>query len=320
MDVDALMMQLADGLLRRIVARRRPELRGPVRTRTRARKLIGLVYIAPALFLTSCLFLAPLCMGIWMSLSKWQVLGGHSFVGLANYRQLVRDPDFGQSLAFGGLFTIVVVPLVLIAGLMLAILLHRPRRSVAIVRAAVIAPVTIGFATASYLWLSLLDPNTGILDRFLVDLHIAGQPVNWLDSRTSAMAMVILVTTWKQAGFAMIVLMNGLQAVPQEVEEAAKIDGAGSFRVLWSVKLPLMRRSMVLATVFVGLACFLSFDQFYVLTGGGPNNSTITPVFRIYDTAFIQGDFGYASAMSVGVMAIVLLVTSLQLRLIPRDY
>ena len=156
--------------------------------------------------------------------------------------------------------------------------------------------MTIGFATASYLWLSLLDPSTGIFDRFLLDIHLVSHSVNWLSTSGLALAMVVIVTVWKLAGFAMIILVNGLQCVPADVEEAARIDGAKRLRILWSIKLPLMRRSIVLAMVFVALAGFLSFDQFYILTGGAPNGSTITAVFRIYDTAFIQGNLGYAAA------------------------
>jgi multiple sugar transport system permease protein len=264
------------------------------------------------------LFLIPLGLGAWMSLNNWPVLGSHAFVGLSNYRHLFDDGGFRHSLLFTAGFTVVIVPIVLGFGLFLASLMQHSRRGVAVIRAAVIAPVTIGFATASYLWLSLLDPSTGVFDRVLIDVHIVRQPVNWLDSSGLALFMVVIVTVWKLAGFAMIVLMNGLQSVPAEVEEAARVDGARRLRALWSIKLPLMRRSIVLALVFVGLAGFLSFDQFYIMTGGAPNDSTITAVFRIYDTAFIQGNLGYAAAMSVIMLALVLAVTRLELIMLPR--
>ena len=130
--------------------------------------------------------------------------------------------------------------------------------------------------------------------------------------------MVVIVTVWKLAGFAMIIMINGLQSVPADIEEAAKIDGARRLRILWNIKLPLMRRSIVLATVFIALAGFLSFDQFYILTGGAPNGSTITAVYRIYDTAFIQGNLGYAAALSMALLVLVLIITGLELALLPR--
>lgn len=302
----------------RLPGRRRngaPTMRGPVGSR---RQLTGVLLVAPAAFLIAGLFVVPLGLDGWMSLNHWPILGTHDFVGLSNYRALFDDSGVRHALVFTVVFTAVVVPLVFAAGLVLAALLQHSRPGVAVFRAAVIAPVTIGFATASYLWLSLLDSSTGIFDRILVDVHLVSQPVNWLNTSSLALLMVVIVTVWKLAGFAMIVLINGLQTVPAEVEEAAKIDGARRLRILWSVKLPLMRRSIVLALIFVALAGFLSFDQFYILTGGAPNGSTITAVYRIYDTAFVQGNLGYASALSVVLLALVLIITGLELALLPR--
>jgi multiple sugar transport system permease protein len=293
----------------------------PVRrqgSRRARRRWIGVMLIAPAAILIGGLFVLPLALDAWMSLNSWPLLGAHHFVALANYRALLADGNVRHAFVFTAVFTVVIVPLVFAAGLALAALLQNSRRGVAVFRAAVIAPVTVGFATASYLWLSLLDPSTGIFDRILVDAHLVSHSVNWLDTSALALAMVVIVTVWKLAGFAMIILVNGLQSVPADVEEAAKIDGARRVRILWSIKLPLMRRSIVLAVIFVALAGFLSFDQFYILTGGAPDGSTITAVYRIYDTAFIQGNLGSAAALSIALLVLVLIVTGLELALLPR--
>jgi multiple sugar transport system permease protein len=286
--------------------------------RRHRRRLTGVLLVAPAAVLIAALFVVPLGFDGWMSLNNWPILGTHNFTGLSNYRTLYDDSGVRHAFAFTAIFTAVIVPLVFFTGLLLASFLQHSRPGVGVFRAAVIAPVTIGFATASYLWLSLLDSNTGIFDRILVDVHIAHQGVDWLDTSTLALLMVVIVTVWKLAGFAMIVLINGLQSVPAELDEAAKIDGAGRVRVMWSIKVPLMRRSIVLATVFVALAGFLSFDQFYIMTGGAPDDSTITVVYRIYDTAFIQGNLGYASAISVVLLALVLIITALELSMLPK--
>lgn len=286
--------------------------------RRHRRQLTGVLLIAPAAVLIIGLFVVPLGFDGWMSLNNWPILGTHNFIGLSNYRTLFDDSSVRHAFAFTAIFTVVIVPLVFFVGLLLASFLQHARPGVGVMRAAIIGPVTIGFATASYLWLSLLDSNTGIFDRILVDVHIVHQGVNWLDTSALALLMVVIVTVWKLAGFAMIVLINGLQSVPAELDEAARIDGAGRVRVMWSIKLPLMRRSIVLATVFVALAGFLSFDQFYIMTGGAPDDSTITVVYRIYDTAFIQGNLGYASAISVALLALVLIITALELSLLPK--
>ncbi len=282
------------------------------------RGFTGALLVAPAAILIAGLFVVPLVLDGWMSLNHWPLLGEHTFADLANYRQLFDDSGVRHALLFTVIFTAVIVPLVFGTGLVLAGLLQHPRPGVAIFRAAVIAPVTIGFATASYLWLSLIDSSTGIFDRFLLDIHVVGHSVNWLSTSGLALTVVVVLTVWKLAGFAMIVLINGLQGVPSDVEEAARIDGANRLRILWSIKLPLMRRSIVLALVFVALAGFLSFDQFYILTGGAPNGSTITAVFRIYDTAFVQGNLGYASALSMVLLVLVLIITGLELALLPK--
>jgi len=285
----------------------------------RARKRwTGVLLIAPAAVLIGGLFVIPLVLDGWMSLNHWPLLGTHTFTGLANYRALLADSGVRHAFLFTLIFTVVIVPLVFAVGFALAGHLQSSRAGVSAFRAAVIAPVTIGFATASYLWLSLLDPSTGVFDRIMVDLHLVSHSVNWLDAPGLALLMVVIVTVWKLAGFAMIILMNGLQSVPAEVEEAARIDGAGRLRILWRVKVPLMRRSIVLATVFIALAGFLSFDQFYIMTGGAPDGSTVTAVYRIYDTAFIQGNLGYAAAMSVALLVLVLIITGLELALLPR--
>jgi multiple sugar transport system permease protein len=288
------------------------------RSRRARRQLTGVLLVAPAAILIAGIFVVPLVLDGWMSLNNWPLLGTHSFIGLSNYRTLFDDPGVRHAFAFTAIFTVVIVPLVFAAGLLLASFLQHSRPGVAVFRAAIIAPVTIGFATASYLWLSLLDPDTGIFNRILVDIHLVRHGVDWLDTSALALLMVVIVTVWKLAGFAMVIFINGLQAVPVELEEAAKIDGAGRVRIMWSIKLPLMRRSIVLATVFVALAGFLSFDQFYILTGGAPEDSTITAVYRIYDTAFIQGNLGYACAVSVVLLALVLIITSLELALLPK--
>jgi multiple sugar transport system permease protein len=298
--------------------------RGTVATRGRRpswrarRRWTGVLLVAPAAILIGGLFAVPLLLDAWMSLNNWPLLGAHRFVALANYRALLADPGVRHAFLFTVVFTVVIVPLVFAAGLALAGLLHQSRTGVSVFRAAVIAPVTIGFATVSYLWLSLLDPSTGIVGRIMVDLHLVSHPVNWLAGSGLALLMVVIVTVWKLAGFAMIILINGLQSVPADVEEAARIDGAGRLRILYRIKLPLMRRSIVLAMVFIALAGFLSFDQFYILTGGAPQGSTITAVYRIYDTAFIQGNLGYAAALSVALLVLVLVITGLELALLPR--
>jgi multiple sugar transport system permease protein len=281
-------------------------------------RLRGLLLVAPALVLITVIFVVPLGFSVWMSLSSWPLLGEHHFAGLANYRRLVTDPQVGQALLFTLQFAVILTPVVFFLGLGLATLVQHRRPGVGLVRTAVFAPVAIGFASASYLWLALTDPATGLFDRVLVDLHLTGEPVNWLSRPALALLLVLIVTTWKFVGFSMIALMNGLQSIPPEIEESARVDGAGRVRLLWRIKMPNMKDSIAFTLTFTAIAAVLSFDQFYVLTGGGPNNETITAVYRIYNTAFTQSDLGYAAAISMVFLVMLLLITSTQLLLLRR--
>jgi multiple sugar transport system permease protein len=253
-----------------------------------------------------------------MSLSDWPLLGSHHFNGLANYSKLVHDPNVRGALIFTFKFAAVIIPLVFFVGLGLATLVQHKRPGVGLVRTAIFAPVVIGFAAASYLWLALTAPSTGLLDRLMVDVHLTKHPVDWLIRPGIAMSLVVLVTTWKIAGFAMIALMNGLQSVPDDIIDSARIDGAGRVRLLWRIKMPMMKESVAFTLTFTAIGSFLSFDQFYILTGGGPNNGTVTAVYRIYNIAFVQDDLGYAAAFSMLFLAILIIVSSTQLYLLRR--
>jgi multiple sugar transport system permease protein len=290
-----------------------------VRRRSRIRSQFrGLLLVLPALVLLAVIFLVPLLVSVYMSLSSWPLIGPHHFTGVGNYTRLFQDQQVLDALLFTLQFAVVITPIVFFGGLLLALLVQHDRRGISVIRTAIFAPVAVGFASASYLWLALTDPSTGLFDRLLTDLHLTAHPVNWLLRPSLALLLVAIVTVWKIAGFAMIALMNGLQAVPAEVEEAATVDGVGRWRMLWGIKLPLMKDSIAFTLTFVAIGSFLTFDQFYVLTGGGPNNSTITAVYRIYNIAFTQSDLGYAAAVSMVFLVLLLIITSTQLFLLRK--
>ncbi|TDC48042.1 sugar ABC transporter permease [Jiangella ureilytica] len=296
--------------------RRRPAATS--RRRSARDRRTGLLLVVPALALVAVVFVAPLALSVVMSLSDWPLLGERTFVGFDNYTRLFADPQARQAIVFTLGFAAVVTPLTLVAGLVLALLVQHRRRGIGLVRTAVFVPVAIGFASASYLFLALTNSSTGVFGRLLTDLGITERPVDWLLRPRLAMLLVVLVTLWKTVGFAMIALMNGLHSVGRDVEEAARVDGAGALRILLQIKLPMMRDSVAFAATFTAIGAFLAFDQFYILTGGGPSNSTITAVYRIYNTAFIQGQLGYAAAMSLVFLVFLLIVTGAQLALLRR--
>lgn len=283
------------------------------------RQLPGVLLVAPATVMVAVVFVAPMLLAVVMSMFDWPLLGDHVWRGLGNYVDLFTDAAFGKAMVFTVLFAVVVVPLTLLIGLALALMVQDRRRGVGAIRTAIFAPVAIGYAAASYLFLALTNTNTGVFGRLLTLLHITAEPVNWLLSPTSAMILVVIVTLWKTVGFAMVALMTGLQSIDVGIEEAARVDGAGWFRTLVQVKLPLMKNAIAFAATFTAIGTFLAFDQLYILTGGAPNNATVTAVFKIYNTAFVHGDLGYAAAMSLVFLAFLLIVTGAQLRLLRRE-
>lgn len=285
-------------------------------TRRLRGRLAGVLYVAPALVLFILFFAVPLAYMAWISLNDWPLLGDHEFVGFENFISILGNEDFWQAVGFTFNFALLVVPLLFVLGLILALLLQASGRGTAIVRTAVFLPVSLGYAAASYLWLSLLNPNVGTANRLLQDLGFIAGPVNWFDTTAKALGVVVLITVWKFVGFSMVAFINGLHSIPRELEEAAAIDGAGRIRTFFAIKLPLLRQTIAFVLTFLLVTAFLTFDQFFILTTGGPQNSTITLVYRIYNTSFIKNDLGEGSAMSLLFLLLLGAVTAVQLFLL----
>lgn len=286
----------------------------PGRPRPRRRRRVGVVYVLPATVLFATFFVVPLALTVWIALHDWPLLGHHEFVGLHNFAALATDGRFLSAVRFTLGFALVIVPLLFGVGLLLALLLQRPGRGIGVLRTAVFLPVSLGYASASYLWLSLLNSRVGVLNWLSVDLGLVDSPVNWFDTTGKAVGVAVLVTLWKFAGFPMVAFINGLNAIPAELDEAAQLDGASRFRTFFAVKLPLLRPTVAFVLTFLLVTAFLTFDQFYILTAGGPRNSTITIVHWIYTTSFVRGDLGYGAAMSLVFLVLVGLVNVVQRR------
>jgi multiple sugar transport system permease protein len=287
-------------------------------TFSQRRRLTGALLISPALLFVTVFFLIPLALMIWMSLHKWPLLGHPTWTGVGNYAAMVKDPTFLRALGFTAEYTAIITPVLLAVGFGLALLVRERRRGVGVFRTIFFLPYVIGFAAASYLWLWLLDPGVGLLDRGLQDLGITSKPVLWMSTPGRALFAVILMVVWKVVGFTMLLLMSGLQSIPNDVNEAARVDGAGRWATFTRITVPLLRRNIALVTILTVAGSFLAFDQFYILTNGGPNNQTLTLVFWIYSSSFANFQLGYGAAMSVVLMLILMAITAVQLYLL-RD-
>jgi len=285
----------------------------------RRSQTVGALWAAPALIMVLIFFVVPVIYMVYMSFQNWPLLGEHTFVGLRNYDDAIHDPRFLEPVKFTVAYTLIIVPALLVAGLGMASLVKAKRRGSAVFRTLFFLPVVVGFAAAGYLWLWFVNPRVGPLPQILRNLGFGSLQDPWLGTTTGALLVVCLMVLWKFSGFTMLLFMTGMQTIPDDIVEAARVDGAGRWRLLRSITLPLLRRTIALVVILTTAGSLLAFDQFFVMTRGGPNNHTITVVYAIYRQSFSSFRLGYGAAISVMLAAVLLVISAIQLRLLRSD-
>ncbi len=276
------------------------------------RKLTGLLFVTPTVAFVAVFFIIPLAMTFFMSLHDWPLFGEHHYIGFQNYADLGSDRQYLKSLDFTFRYTLFITPPIFILGFILASLVRHSIRFIGIFRTIFFMPVVIGLGVSSLLWVWLLDDRVGIFNKLLLDFHLVPKAQLFLGRPNTAMNVIILSVVWKTVGFTMILLLAGLQAIPDELYESAEVDGAGYFRKLFYITLPLMRRTIALALILSVIGSVLAFDQFYIMTRGGPRNSTISIVFWIFNNSFTYFKMGYGAAMSIVLLGILVALTGAQ--------
>ena len=279
----------------------------------------GLFFVLPAVTFVVIFFVLPLGMTFVMSLHDWPLLGAHSFIGLGNYVRLLSDRQFWSSLVFTTEYTLLVTPVIFILAFILALLVNLPLRFIGFFRTAYFLPVVIGLGTSSLLWVWLLNDRVGFFDGLLVSIGLIQKPVVWLGYPDLAMGAIIVSVVWKTVGFTMVLLLTGMQAIPEEVYHAAMVDGAGYFARLRFVTIPLLRRTFALALILSVIGSYLGFDQFFIMTRGGPQNQTISVVYWIFNNSFTYFRMGYGAALSVVLLVILVILSAIQLYLLRDD-
>jgi multiple sugar transport system permease protein len=274
---------------------------------------LGLAFIAPSVAMITVFFLLPLGMTVWMSFYNWPLLGKASFIGGDNYLELIGDQQLWRSLGFTALYTVLVTVALFAVAMPLALLVDRPLRAAGLFRTIYFMPVVIGFGAASTLWIWLLNPDSGVFAKLLLGLGLIDAAPRPLEQFWPAMGVIILMVVWKSAGFSMVILLTGLQSVPNELIEAAKIDGASPWSRFRLITLPLIRNSILLVLVLNITSSMLAFDQFFIITQGGPQNSTISAVFSIFLASFTSYRLGYGSALSLVLLVVLVAISSIQL-------
>jgi multiple sugar transport system permease protein len=279
----------------------------------------GWLFMAPALLFVAVFVLIPLGQLVATSLSDRSLLGGGKFIGFANYWRIWNDSSFWRALEFTAKYTLVLTPILMGLGFALALLTVDNTPLKRLTRTIVFLPVVIGLSSSSLLWFWLLDEQVGLLNKLLVDLHLIGEPIVWFASADLAFWAVVISITWKVVGFGMVLFIAGIQSINPDILEAALMDGASYWGRVRLIILPLTRRVLLLTTLVSAIGSMLAFDQFYIMTSGGPRGQTFTAVYWIYQNSFISFKLGYGAALSIVLTVIILVFSTMQIALTARS-
>jgi multiple sugar transport system permease protein len=296
-------------------AQRDPGPRAAARRTTRT----GLLLVSPALAFVAVFALFPLGFGIYISLTNWPLIGPYHFIGLANYTALVHNSVYLQSILFTLKYTAIVTIPIFVLGYALAVFVRSNRPGSTVFRTMIFLPYIVGLVTLSFMAVVELQPQSGTVNFVLAKLGIVKATTAWLVHTGLALTAISILVIWLAAGFTMMLLMAGMQAIPQEIYESARVDGASWWSAERSLTIPLLRRSIALSLIVSVVYSFLAFNQFFFMTDGGPGTSTVSVVMAIYDTAFADMNVGLASAMSVVLVIVVGLITFVQFRILQGD-
>ncbi|MBP0582044.1 sugar ABC transporter permease [Labrys sp. LIt4] len=271
----------------------------PLGAGLRSLDLAPWLLILPLLISLGSVSVYPVVNGVWLSLTNTSLVTQEdAFVGLANYRTLLGDDAFWNAWGHTVLFTAVSTALETVLGLGMALLLYEPFAGRSLVRAAMLVPWAMPTVVTSKMFGWLFDGQHGLINYLLKSVGLIDGNINWYGSVDHALDTIIIADVWKTTPFMALLLLAGLQTVPRSLTEAAKMDGASAWRIFWHVRLPLLLPTLLIAGMFRALDAFRIFDLVYVLTGGGPADSTETLSTLSYKVLFSTLQFGYGSALS----------------------
>jgi len=279
----------------------------------------GQLLVLPALVLVIVFVLFPLGFALYISLTDWPLIGSARFVGIENYTALFSDVAFGRSILFTLLYTAIVTVPIFVLGYLLAMFVRTKRRGAVLFRTLLFLPYVVGLTAVSFVLVLELQPGTGVINFLLAKAHVTDGQTAWLVSTGPAILITCLLVVWFASGLTMLLLMGGMQGIPKDVYESAEVDGAGFWARELQITVPLLRRTIALSLILSVIGSFLAFNQFYILTQGGPGSSTTTVLYAIYNRAFVQLRLGSATAQSVVLVLVIAAVTALQFRVLRED-
>ncbi|MHB1810255.1 MAG: carbohydrate ABC transporter permease [Solirubrobacteraceae bacterium] len=292
-------------------ARSRRLRRKHISGRERADRRLGYMLVAPVVLLLALVTAYPLVYNLWNSFHEVNLGVANSpepWVGLKNYSAMFNSPEWTDALWKTAAFTAVSVALDTVAAIGLALMLNRKFRGRGLLRAAVLVPWAVPTVVSAELWKTMIDPRAGFVD-YMLGIH-----TTWLNGVWTSWSAVVVADAWKNVPFMAIILLAGLQVIPSEVYEAAKMDGASSLQAFRRMTLPLLKPALSVALIFRTLQAFLVFDVIYILTGGGPGTSTQTLSYLDWRTFLIDTNFGYGGAISIMLVIIALVIAAFYVR------
>nr|MBA2755774.1 sugar ABC transporter permease [Chloroflexia bacterium] len=272
--------------------------------------MVAYVFLAPAIVYFSVFFFYPIAYEFWLSLHGGQ--RADIWVGLDNYTRALSDDRVRHSFWVTLVFATGTTVGSIVIGLALALLLDQPLRGRIAIRAALLFPYMISFVIVALMWRNILDPYVGILNRVLLRLGLPQQ--FWLADYEQALPALIGITVWHGMGYTMVLFLAGLQGIPRDYYDAAKLDGAGGWRLFWSITVPLLAPTTLFVSVIGVIGSLQAFAQPYVITQGGPADATRLYVYHVFQSGFGELNFGYASALSFLMFLVILVLTVIQLQ------
>lgn len=280
------------------------------------KNLIPLLFVAPVLIINLLFVCLPFLQSLVMSFFEWPLLGDKTFIGLENYVQLFADDQFRVSLLFTFKYTLFVTPALFFVAFILALLIDGRFKGVTLFRSIYFSPVVISMTSCSLIWLWIYNDLYGILNYILLKFHIIEDSILWMGEEKTSLPAIVFMITWKMAGFSMLIILAAFQSVDTQVYESASIDGASKLKQFFHITLPIIRPQVGLALIMSVIGSVLAFEQFLIMTKGGPAETTTTLVHYIYNTSFKYYNFGYGSAMTIVLLVIMLLLSCMQMRLL----
>lgn len=275
--------------------------------RKRDERVAAYIFVAPAVILLIAFLVVPMIYTVYFSGFKYQIMrpDAMKFIGFENYQKLFSDKNFWLALKNTVYFTVIVVPCQCVLALALALLVSKKFRGVAVFRTMYFAPQLTSMVVISVLWSVLYNanPNTGLINSILVSLGMS--PIKFLSDASTAMNSIIFMSAWQGAGYQMMIFLAGLQGIPRDQYEAASVDGATKFKQFLYITIPGLKGTIKYVIMITMIQAMKLFTQPYIMTQGGPKNSTKTLVYYIYTQGFQKGNFGYACSIAAVFFVIV---------------